>query len=78
MQKIYKNINKLVDIVSSFKGQPHYQSIVDIVTEGKYAAGGYDIIDPNKKNIVQQAAKWQYLECDFNFMSNRKIHEQIV
>ena len=57
MQKIYKNINKLVDIVSSFKGQPHYQSIVDIVTEGKYAAGGYDIIDPNKKNIVQQAAK---------------------
>ena len=52
MQKIYKNINKLVDIVSSFKGQPHYQSIVDIVTEGKYAAGGYDIIDPNKKQVV--------------------------
>ena len=50
-------INNLVDMVSSFKGQIHDQSIVDIVTEGKYAAGGYDIIDPNKKNIVQQAAK---------------------
>ena len=44
-------------MVSAFKGQIHDKSIVDIVTEVKYAAGGYDIIDPNRENIVQQAAK---------------------
>ena len=52
-----EKMNNLVDMVSSFKGQIHDKSIVDIVTEVKYAAGGYDIIDPNRENIVQQAAK---------------------
>ena len=33
----------------TFKGQINDQDILDIVTEGKYPVGRYDILDPDKK-----------------------------
>ena len=47
----------LVGMISSFKGQFYYHSILYIVTEGKYLEGRYDILEPDKKEIVQHAAK---------------------
>ena len=50
-------INNLVDMVSSFKGQIHDKSIVDIVTEVNMRQGGMILLTKIGKTIVQQAAK---------------------
>ena len=44
-----ETFNNLVDMAYEFKVQPHYQSIVFIVTEGKYPVGIYDIFDLENK-----------------------------
>ena len=43
-------------MVFSFKGQINDKAIVDIVTEGKYPGGLYGIIEPYKKEVVQQSS----------------------
>ena len=48
----FGKINNLVDMVSAFKDQLHYQSIVDIVTEGKYIQqGGMILLTQIRKKL---------------------------
>ena len=56
-----EKFNNLVDMAYAFNGQLHNQDIVDIVTEVKYLGGSYDILEPEKKEILLQSAKEQYL-----------------
>ena len=51
---------------------------MDIVIEGKYLEVGYKILDSEKKTIVQQTAKEQYLACALILQSNRKIYTRII
>ena len=65
-------------MTSTFKVQIHDPNIFDILTEGKYPVGGYDILDPYKKEDVQHASKEQYLSCDFIFQSDIKNYGRII
>ena len=47
-----EKFNNLMDMESTFNGQLHDQAIVDIATKEKYLGGSYDILDPQKKEIV--------------------------
>ena len=42
---------------STFKFQLHDPDMFDIITDDKYLEGGYKIIDPYKKEDVQQTSK---------------------
>ena len=62
----------------SFKGQLHDQYIVGIVPEVKYKVGGYKILYPDKKEILQRTAKEYYLMCAFIFHSDRKKYVRLI
>ena len=70
--------NNPVDMESAFKVKLHEQAIIGIVSEEKYMWGRYEIIDPNKKEVVQQEAKGEYLACDFICQSNTEIYGRLV
>ena len=62
---MFRKINNLVDIVFLFKGQLHNQSNVDMVKYKKYLGMVYDIIEPDKTEVLQQTDEEQYLVCSF-------------
>ena len=47
-----EKFNNLVDMAYAFNGQLHNQDIVDIVKEGTYLGGSYEILEPEKKEIL--------------------------
>ena len=73
-----EKINNMVNMVSEFKVQLHDQPIIDIVTEEKYPAARYDIIDPKKKEAAKQASKEQYLKCAFIFQRDINIYGGLI
>ena len=62
----------------AFNGKLHDQAIMDIVTDEKYPKGIYDILDPQKKEIVQQVDKKQFLACVYICQSDRKRYGRLI
>ena len=73
-----EKFKKLLGMESVLKGKIHDQDIVDIATEEKYQGESYEIINPQKKEFIQQSAKEQYLACDFFCHIERKIYSRLI
>ena len=65
-------------MTSASKEKLHYKPIVDILTEEKYLGVGFEILDTDKKEILQQAAKEKCLACNFIFQSDRNRYGRLI
>ena len=73
-----ETFKNLLGMESVLKGQIHDHDMVDIVTEEKYQGESYEIINPQKKEFIQQSAKEQYLTCAFICHIERKIYSRLI